>query len=40
VQNLSPLGDDDRPVPYLYAAQHRGLGTTTWDHIRLVKTRV
>jgi len=40
VQNLPPIGDDDRPVPYLYAAQHRGLGTTTWDHIRVLKTRV
>jgi len=39
LQNLPPLGDDDRPVPYLYAAQRRGLGTATWDHIRVIKIR-
>ncbi len=37
---LPPLDDADRPIPYLYEAQRRGLGTMSWDRIRHVKIRL
>lgn len=40
VHGLPALDDDDQPIPWLYDASRRGLGTTSWDQIRQVKIRL